>query len=155
MGMECPQQHGGGTSVHCQLVSAELSHLITTLDDVENGFRHELLPMALSHHSHASQCLKAAILAGCVFQLGYQEDALRYKARVLRSYGTISACGYVQCYECSGGNLHDALRGRYLGYERSQLGYTSLWSQKVLWKNTKEAWRCRRFFRTGFFTVHE
>lgn len=41
--------------------------------------------MALSYHSYASQSLKAAILALCAFHLGYQEDALRYKSRALRS----------------------------------------------------------------------
>lgn len=62
-----------------------MARFITTLDDAENGFRHELIPIALSHQSHASQSLRSAILALCAFHLGYQDDALQHKTRALRS----------------------------------------------------------------------
>lgn len=64
---------------------AKLARFITTLDDAENGFRHELLPMAMVTYSHASQSLRTAMLALCAFHLGYHEDALRYKSRALHS----------------------------------------------------------------------
>ncbi|KAI0012577.1 fungal-specific transcription factor domain-containing protein [Xylariaceae sp. FL0662B] len=61
-----------------------LSRMISTID-VNNGFREDLLPMALSSHSSASHGLRNAILAVSAFHLWGADQALSYKAEALRS----------------------------------------------------------------------
>jgi hypothetical protein len=65
---------------------SRLARIITTVDDAQNGFRNELIPMALatSQPSKASQSLLEAILALCAFHVGNgQSQALGHKARAL------------------------------------------------------------------------
>ncbi|KAI0601329.1 fungal-specific transcription factor domain-containing protein [Biscogniauxia sp. FL1348] len=61
-----------------------LSRMISTID-VNNGFRDDLLPMALSNFGNASHGLRNAILAVCAFHLWGPEQALSYKAEAIRS----------------------------------------------------------------------
>jgi hypothetical protein len=63
---------------------SRLARLITTVDDAQNGFRNELLPMALSHQTKASQGLMESILVLCAFHVGGPSQALQHKARALR-----------------------------------------------------------------------
>ncbi|KAL7622818.1 hypothetical protein AAE478_006497 [Parahypoxylon ruwenzoriense] len=58
--------------------------MISTID-VNNGFRDDLLPMALSTLGSASDGLRNAILALSAFHLWGTEHALSYKADALRS----------------------------------------------------------------------
>lgn len=58
--------------------------MITTVDDAQNGFRNELLPMALGRKSAASQSLLEAILALCAFHVAGPSDALHHKLRAVR-----------------------------------------------------------------------
>ncbi|KAI1344864.1 fungal-specific transcription factor domain-containing protein [Xylariaceae sp. FL0016] len=61
-----------------------LSRMISTID-VNNGFREDLLPMALSNLGKASHGLRNAILAVSAFHLWGAEQALTYKAEAIRS----------------------------------------------------------------------
>ncbi|KAK5480790.1 hypothetical protein LTR55_007293 [Exophiala xenobiotica] len=63
---------------------SRLARIITTVDDAQNGFRNELLPIALSHKTKASQGLMESILALCAFHVGGPSQALQHKARALR-----------------------------------------------------------------------
>jgi hypothetical protein len=63
---------------------SRLARLITTVDDAQNGFRNELLPIALSHKTKASQGLMESILALCAFHVGGPSQALQHKSRALR-----------------------------------------------------------------------
>jgi len=77
----------GFTHDHGNLLSyyeATLARIITTVDDAQNGFRNELLPIALSHQSKASQSLMESILALCAFHVSGPSQALQHKARALR-----------------------------------------------------------------------
>ncbi|KIW46174.1 uncharacterized protein PV06_01861 [Exophiala oligosperma] len=62
----------------------KLARIITTVDDARNGFRNELLPMALSQQTKAAQSLLESILALCAFHVSGPSHALRHKARALR-----------------------------------------------------------------------
>ncbi|KAH9906819.1 fungal-specific transcription factor domain-containing protein [Xylariomycetidae sp. FL2044] len=64
-----------------------LSKMISTID-VNNGFRDELLPMAFSSYSSASNGLRNAILAVSAFHLWGPKQALSYKAEALRSFSS-------------------------------------------------------------------
>lgn len=58
--------------------------MISTID-INNGFRDDLLPMALSNIGNASNGLRNAMLAVSAFHLWGSEEALSYKADALRS----------------------------------------------------------------------
>ncbi|KAI1805143.1 fungal-specific transcription factor domain-containing protein [Daldinia bambusicola] len=62
----------------------KLSQMISTID-INNGFRDDLLPMALSNIGNASNGLRNAMLAVSAFHLWGSEEALSYKADALRS----------------------------------------------------------------------
>ncbi|KIV86538.1 hypothetical protein PV11_02141 [Exophiala sideris] len=77
----------GFTSDDTSLLSyyeGRLARIITTVDDARNGFRNEILPMALTQHSKASQSLMESILALCAFHVSGPRQALRHKARALQ-----------------------------------------------------------------------
>jgi hypothetical protein len=59
--------------------------MITTIDDAANGFRADLLPMALCTGDESSKSLLKAILAVSAFHLGREEEALKYKGEAIRS----------------------------------------------------------------------
>jgi hypothetical protein len=58
--------------------------MISTVD-IHNGFRDDILPMALATYSSASHGLRNAMLALAAFHLWGSEQALPYKAKALRS----------------------------------------------------------------------
>jgi hypothetical protein len=58
--------------------------MISTID-INNGFRDEIMPMALSTYSSASDGLRNAMLALAAFHLWGAEEALPYKSKALRS----------------------------------------------------------------------
>ncbi|KAF2114460.1 fungal-specific transcription factor domain-containing protein [Lophiotrema nucula] len=62
-----------------------LARMITTIDDNSNGFRLDLIPMALASSDAASTSLLQATLALSSFHLGRAEDALRYKVKAIKS----------------------------------------------------------------------
>lgn len=62
-----------------------LSRMITTVDDNTNGFRLNLIPMALSSSDAASRSLLQATLALSSFHIGKQDEALRHKVRAIQS----------------------------------------------------------------------
>lgn len=61
-----------------------LAPMISTID-IDNGFRDDLMPMALSDGGKASQGLRNAMLAVSAFHLWGAEVALSYKAEAIRS----------------------------------------------------------------------
>ncbi|RYP50563.1 hypothetical protein DL768_003959 [Monosporascus sp. mg162] len=61
-----------------------ISSMISTID-IHNGFREDLLPMALSSASDASEGLRNAILALSSFHLAGSEEALPYKHKAIQS----------------------------------------------------------------------
>lgn len=65
-----------------------LSRMITTIDDNGNGFRKEILPMAIASQTDSAQSLYNALLAVAAFHLGRTEEALRYKLTALQLLGT-------------------------------------------------------------------
>jgi hypothetical protein len=62
-----------------------LSRMITTIDDNTNGFRFELIPIALSSSDTSSRGLLEAMLALSSFHLGKQEEALMHKVKAIKS----------------------------------------------------------------------
>ncbi|KAI0908170.1 fungal-specific transcription factor domain-containing protein [Ustulina deusta] len=62
----------------------KLSRMISTIN-VNNGFRDDLIPMALSSGGKASHGLRNAIFAVSAFHLWGPEHALSYKAEAIRS----------------------------------------------------------------------
>jgi hypothetical protein len=62
-----------------------LARMITTIDDSTNGFRLDLIPMALSSSGPAERSLLQATLALSAFHLGRPEDALRHKVEAIKS----------------------------------------------------------------------
>ncbi|KAI1159024.1 fungal-specific transcription factor domain-containing protein [Nemania serpens] len=61
-----------------------LAPMISTID-IDNGFRDDLMPMALSSEGKASHGLRNAMLAVSAFHLWGPELALSYKAEAIRS----------------------------------------------------------------------
>jgi hypothetical protein len=61
-----------------------LARMVTTIDDNTNGFRLDIIPMALSGDA-GSQSLLQATLALSSYHLGREEDALNHKVRALKS----------------------------------------------------------------------
>ncbi|KAJ8126763.1 hypothetical protein O1611_g6876 [Lasiodiplodia mahajangana] len=61
-----------------------LSEMISTIN-IQNGFRDDLIPMALSSDGNASHGLRNAILAVSAFHLWGPEQALPYKVEAIRS----------------------------------------------------------------------
>lgn len=64
---------------------AILARMITTIDDGANGFRTNLLPMALSSQSESCRSLFKAILAVSSFHLGRIPEALDHKVSAIQS----------------------------------------------------------------------
>ncbi|ORX93487.1 fungal-specific transcription factor domain-domain-containing protein [Clohesyomyces aquaticus] len=62
-----------------------LARMVTTVDDNTNGFRLDLIPMALSSSDPTSKSLLEATLALSSFHLGRPEVALRHKVRAIKS----------------------------------------------------------------------
>jgi hypothetical protein len=61
-----------------------LARMVTTIDDSSNGFRVDLIPMALSPDM-GGQGLLLATLALSSYHLGRVEDALKYKIRAIKA----------------------------------------------------------------------
>jgi hypothetical protein len=57
--------------------------MITTIDDDTNGFRLNLIPMALLSSETSSKSLLQATLALSSFHLGREEEALVHKVRAI------------------------------------------------------------------------
>ncbi|KAH8671316.1 fungal-specific transcription factor domain-containing protein [Xylariales sp. PMI_506] len=64
--------------------ATRLSRMISTID-INNGFRDDIIPMALMPYNSASEGLRNAMLALAAFHLYGPEEALPYKAKALRS----------------------------------------------------------------------
>ncbi|CAI6333220.1 unnamed protein product [Periconia digitata] len=58
--------------------------MITTIDDDTNGFRLNLIPMALSSSDMSSRSLLEATLALASFHIGREEDALKHKVQAIK-----------------------------------------------------------------------
>lgn len=61
-----------------------ISRMISTID-MTNGFRSEIIPMALASYGSASQALQNAILAVSAFHKCGATAALPFKAKAVRS----------------------------------------------------------------------
>ncbi|KAJ4304540.1 hypothetical protein N0V90_000066 [Kalmusia sp. IMI 367209] len=62
-----------------------VARMVTTIDDCTNGFRLELMPMALSSTDAASKSLLEATLALASFHLGCREEALSHKVKSIKA----------------------------------------------------------------------
>lgn len=62
-----------------------MARMVTTVDDNSNGFRLDLIPMALSSSDAASRSLLEATLALSSFHLGRPEEALQHKTSAIQS----------------------------------------------------------------------
>ena len=62
-----------------------LARMITTIDDESNGFRLDLIPMALGSSDASARSLLHATLALSSFHLGRPDEALRYKVKAIKS----------------------------------------------------------------------
>lgn len=60
-----------------------VARMITTIDDNTNGFRRDLIPMALSSSDTSSKSLLQATLALASFHLGREQDALKHKSAAI------------------------------------------------------------------------
>lgn len=65
-----------------------LSRMITTIDDSTNGFRLELIPIAISSSDASSRGLLEATLALSSFHLGQQKEALMHKVKAIKYLST-------------------------------------------------------------------
>ncbi|KAF2001723.1 hypothetical protein P154DRAFT_489655 [Amniculicola lignicola CBS 123094] len=74
-----------GEGLYLSYWDSVLARMITTIDDNTNGFRFELMPMALSSSDTSSQSLLQATLALSAFHLGRPDEALRHKVRAIKS----------------------------------------------------------------------
>jgi hypothetical protein len=90
-----------------------LARMITTIDDNTNGFRLDLIQMALSSSDASSRSLLQATLALASFHLGRPEEALKHKVRAIKSLNEslqgegqrmtqIAACMMLCVYSVSG-----------------------------------------------------
>jgi hypothetical protein len=61
-----------------------LARMITTIDDNTNGFRLDLIRMALASSDASSRSLLQATLALSSFHLGRPEEALKHKVRAIK-----------------------------------------------------------------------
>ncbi|KAK6209288.1 hypothetical protein LQW54_006392 [Pestalotiopsis sp. IQ-011] len=77
-----------------QYYRERLSRMISTID-INNGFREDLLPMALSSYGSASEGLRNAIFSVAAFHLWGSEGALPFKAKALRSLSSSLAADSV------------------------------------------------------------
>ncbi|KAF2738754.1 hypothetical protein EJ04DRAFT_25944 [Polyplosphaeria fusca] len=68
-----------------QYYDSVLARMITTIDDDTNGFRLDLIPMALSSSDAAATSLLQATLALSSFHLNRPEEALRHKVKAIKS----------------------------------------------------------------------
>jgi hypothetical protein len=59
--------------------------MVTTIDDSTNGFRLEIMPMALTSTNPAAKSLLHATLALASFHLGSREEALTHKLRAIKA----------------------------------------------------------------------
>lgn len=59
--------------------------MLTTIDDSTNGFRLEIMPMAMTSTDSAAKSLLHAILALASFHLGSREEALTHKVRAIKA----------------------------------------------------------------------
>lgn len=59
--------------------------MVTTVDDDTNGFRLDLIPMALSSSDASSRSLLQATLALSSFHIGRPEEALQHKVKAIKS----------------------------------------------------------------------
>ncbi|KAF2656195.1 hypothetical protein K491DRAFT_715581 [Lophiostoma macrostomum CBS 122681] len=64
---------------------AIIARMITTIDDGTNGFRLDVIPMALSSSDAASRSLLQSTLALSSFHLGRPEAALRHKVEAIKA----------------------------------------------------------------------
>jgi hypothetical protein len=62
-----------------------LARMITTVDDSTNGFRLNLIPMALSASDASSKSLLYATLALSSFHMGKRDEALVHKLDAIKS----------------------------------------------------------------------
>jgi hypothetical protein len=62
-----------------------LARMVTTIDDSTNGFRLDLIRMALSSSDASSRSLLQATLALSSFHIGRSEEALKHKVRAIKS----------------------------------------------------------------------
>jgi hypothetical protein len=62
-----------------------LSRMITTIDDANNGFRTDIIQMALSCRAESSMSLFQAILAVSAIHLGRTKEALAHKMSAIQS----------------------------------------------------------------------
>ncbi|PVH97578.1 hypothetical protein DM02DRAFT_730495 [Periconia macrospinosa] len=78
--------HGveGGRAELLSYYDSVVARMITTIDDDTNGFRLNLIPMALSSTETSSKSLLEATLALAAFHVGREEDALKHKVRAIR-----------------------------------------------------------------------
>ncbi|KAI0134653.1 fungal-specific transcription factor domain-containing protein [Xylariales sp. AK1849] len=75
-----------------------LSGMISTID-INNGFRDDILPMALGTYTSASDGLCNAMLSLAAFHLWGTEEALPYKAKALRSLSSSLSSEFVDITE--------------------------------------------------------
>ena len=64
---------------------ANLSRMITTIDDVDNGFRATILPLALSSNDASSHSLLQATLSLSALHLGRPDEAVQYRVSAIKS----------------------------------------------------------------------
>ncbi|KAJ4360695.1 uncharacterized protein N0V89_001262 [Didymosphaeria variabile] len=70
-----------------------VARMITTIDDSTNGFRLEIMPMALTSTAAAATSLLQATLALASFHLGSREEALTHKVRAIKALADSFHCG--------------------------------------------------------------
>lgn len=62
-----------------------VARMITTVDDSTNGFRLQLVPMALTSTELSAMSLLQAILAVAAFHLGSRDEALGHKVKAIEA----------------------------------------------------------------------
>ncbi|KAF2637258.1 hypothetical protein P280DRAFT_458462 [Massarina eburnea CBS 473.64] len=75
---------GDGEAELLRYYDSVVARMITTIDDDTNGFRLDLIPMALSASDSPSQSLLQATLALSSFHAGREEEALSHKVKAIK-----------------------------------------------------------------------
>ena len=69
-----------------------VARMLTTIDDGTNGFRLEIMPLALRSTDASATSLLQAILALASFHLGNREEALNHKVKAIQALAESLHC---------------------------------------------------------------
>ncbi|KAL5387927.1 hypothetical protein DPSP01_003326 [Paraphaeosphaeria sporulosa] len=82
----------GSTLTESLIDDSVVARMITTIDDSTNGFRLQIMPMALTSTDASATSLLQATLALASFHLGSREEALTHKVKAIKALAESIHC---------------------------------------------------------------